>query len=328
MARTGKVTVVGAGAQGAAIAHRLAERDVLETVVLTDAIEGRAEGAALDINHCRPLTGHRTRVLGVTCGPDGDDYRDTAGSDLVVLAAGRRPEPGGSRAEHLATNAALVREMVAPIAELSPDAVLLVVANPVAELTAVAHRASGFPASRVIGQSTALDTARFTHFLAEELDVEPGLVRAVALGWHGEDLIPAISACEVDGRPLDELLSCDELEELVERTRYAGPELVSLLGGGGGLRAPAVAAAAVALAVIEDAGRVLPVCAWVDGRFGIDGVWLGVQAELGAQGVNKVVETPLAPAELAALRTAADAARTAQRLVDPTAQSPAQSMAR
>ncbi|MCX4746062.1 hypothetical protein OG455_11105 [Kitasatospora sp. NBC_01287] len=316
MAQTGKVTVVGAGAQGAAIAGRIAESDTAGLVVLADVVDGRAEALALDLNQCRALTGHETLAVGIATSPEGEGYELTAGSDLVVIAAGRRPTPDGDRFTHLRANLELVTGLARQVALHSPDAVLLMASNPVAELTRAVQQAAGFPASRVIGQSPALDSARFAHFLAEELEVEVARVRALTLGWHGEDMLTAVSACTVDGRPLGELLSSGVLEDLAERTRYAGTELTALLRGSAVLRAPAAAAAALARAVLTDSGAVLPVCAFVDGEFGLEGVWLGVEAELGARGVNKVVETRLAPDELAALRLAAEGARASQRRAD------------
>ncbi|MFJ1751570.1 hypothetical protein [Kitasatospora sp. NPDC088134] len=311
MNQIGKVTVVGAGAQGAAIAQRLAESDAAGLLVLADVVEGRAEALAADLNQSRALTGHRTPVLGTACGPEDEGYEQTAGSRLVVIAAGRRPAPDTDRFQQLTDNLHTVTELTRELVFWSPDAVLLVVANPVAELTRAVQQASGFPASRVLGQSQLLDSARFAHFLAEELRVEVDRIRALVLGWHGEDLFAVVSQCTVDGRPLAELMAPEDIEEIVERTRYAGAELTSLLRGPG-LRAPAIAAAEVARAILSDSGRALPVCCRLDGEFGIEDVWLGVEAELGARGVNKVVETELTGPELDALRTAAAAARVSQ----------------
>lgn len=316
MKQNGKVTVVGAGAQGAAIAQRLVESGAAGLLVLADVVEGRAEALAEDLNQSRALTGHHTLAVGTGCTPDEGGYEQTAGSDLVVIAAGKPPVQDGDRFQHLSTNLHLITELADEVADWSPDAVLLVVTNPVAELTRAVQRASGFPASRVLGQSPALDTARLAHFIAVELDVAVSRVHALTMGWHGEDMLPVVSRCTVDGRPLADLLPGPVIEDIAERTRYAGAELTSLLRGAAGLRTPAVAAAAVARAILEDSGRTLPVCAWVDGEFGIDGVWLGVEAELGARGVNKVVETPLTPAELSALREAADSARASQLRAD------------
>jgi malate dehydrogenase len=316
MTDTRKVTVVGAGAQGAAIAQRIAECDAAGELVLADVVAGRAEALAADLNQCRALTGHRTRAHGTVCSPEEDGYDRTAGSDLVVIAAGRRPEPDGDRLEHMRDNLLLVTEIAEQALRASPDAVVLVATNPVAELSRAVQRATGLPPSRVIGQSPALDTARFTHFVAEHFGVQVQQVRALTLGWHGEDVVPVVSGCTVQGRPLADLLDPEDIEDLTDRARYAGAELSLLLRGQGGLRAPALAAANIARAVLEDSGATLPVCAWVDGAFGIEEVWLGVEAELGIRGVNKVWPTPLSAGELAALRAAAEGSRVSQRQAD------------
>jgi malate dehydrogenase len=311
--RTGKVTVVGAGFYGSTTAQRLAEYDLFDTVVLTDILEGRPEGLALDMNQSRPVEGFETKVVGVTTDPaTGAGYEQTAGSDIVVITAGLPRKPGMSRMDLIETNAKIVRGVAENVARFSPDAVVVVVSNPLDEMTALTQLASGFPHSRVLGQAGMLDTARFTNFVAERLQVPVGSVRTLTLGSHGDTMVPVPSRCTVDGRPLSELLSADEVEELVVRTRNGGAEVVALLKTGSAYYAPSAAAARMARAVAEDSGAVMPVCAWVDGEYGIEGVYLGVEAEIGSGGVRRVVEGALTDSELAGLRAAAEAVRAKQ----------------
>ncbi|MFZ5850509.1 MAG: malate dehydrogenase [Actinomycetota bacterium] len=316
MARQGKVTVVGAGFYGSTTAQRLAEYDLFAEVVLTDIVEGKPEGLALDMNQSRPIEGFETRVVGVTTGAGGAGYEATAGSDIVVITAGLPRKPGMSRMDLIETNARIVREVTENVARHSPDAVLVVVSNPLDEMTALAAKVSGFPRQRVMGQAGMLDTARFTHFVAEELGVPVGSVRTLTLGSHGDTMVPVPSACTVDGRPLGEVLPAARIEALVERTRNGGAEVVALLKTGSAYYAPSAAAARMVRAVAEDSGAVLPVCAWVDGEYGISGVYLGVEAEIGRGGVRRVVERDLAADERAALERAADAVRSKQSDVD------------
>jgi malate dehydrogenase len=307
-----KVTVVGAGFYGSTTAQRLAEYDVFESVVLTDIIEGRPEGLALDLNQSRPIEGYETKVVGVTTGPAGEGYEAIEGSHIVIVTAGLPRKPGMSRMDLLEVNAKIVRQVAENVAKFAPQAVVIVVSNPLDEMTALAQLATGFPRERVVGQAGVLDTARFTHFVAEELGVPVGSVRTLTLGSHGDTMVPVPSQCTVDGRPLAEALPAERIEELVTRTRNGGAEVVGLLKTGSAFYAPSAAAARMARAIAEDSGAVIPVCAWVDGEFGISGVYLGVQAELGAQGVRRIVETPLTDSELAALREAAEAVRAKQ----------------
>ena len=307
-----KVTVVGAGFYGSTTAQRLAEYDVFDTVVLTDIIEGKPEGLALDLNQSRPIEGFETRVVGVTTGPAGEGYEAIEGSDIVVVTAGLPRKPGMSRMDLLGVNAKIVRQVAENVAKYAPNAVVIVVSNPLDEMTALAQLATGFPRNRVLGQAGVLDTARFTHFVAEELGVPVRSVKTLTLGSHGDTMVPVPSLCTVDGKPLAEVMPAEKIEELVTRTRNGGAEVVALLKTGSAYYAPSAAAARMARAVAEDSGEVWPVCAWVDGEYGVSGVYLGVQAELGAQGVRKVVETPLTEAELASLREAAEAVRAKQ----------------
>ena len=307
-----KVAVVGAGFYGSTTAQRLAEYDIFAEVVLTDIIEGRPEGLALDMNQSRPVEGFETKVTGVTTGRDGSGYEALAGSGIVIITAGLPRKPGMSRMDLLGVNAKIVRGVAESVAAHAPDAVLIVVSNPLDEMTALAAKASGFPAGRVLGQAGMLDTARFTHFVSERLRAPVASVRTLTLGSHGDTMVPVPSACTVDGKPLADLLPAAEIDALVERTRNGGAEVVGLLKTGSAFYAPSAAAARMARAVAEDSGAVLPVCAWVDGQYGIAGVYLGVEAEIGAAGVRQVVERDLTPSELAGLRAAAEAVRAKQ----------------
>ncbi len=308
----GKVTVVGAGFYGSTTAQRIAEYDIVDTVVLTDILEGKPEGLALDLNQSRPIEGFETKIIGQTTTVDGKGYDAIAGSDVVVITAGLPRKPGMSRMDLIETNAKIVRGVAENIAKHAPDAVIIVVSNPLDEMTALTQLASGFPKERVIGQAGMLDTARFTNFVAEELMVPVSSVKTLTLGSHGDTMVPVPSRCTVDGKPLSDLLSAEKIEELVVRTRNGGAEVVALLKTGSAYYAPSAAAARMAKAVIEDSGAVMPVCAWVDGEYGISGVYLGVEAQIGKGGIRKVVETKLSDSELAGLKEAAEAVREKQ----------------
>jgi malate dehydrogenase len=307
MSRNGKVTVVGAGFYGSTTAQRLAEYDIFETVVLTDIVDGKPEGIALDINQSRPIEDFETQVVGQTTGADGTGYEAIAGSDVVVITAGLPRKPGMSRMDLLETNAKIVRGVAEQVATHAPDAVVIVVSNPLDEMTALAQIATKFPKNRVLGQAGMLDTARFSYFVAEKLGVPVGSVSTLTLGSHGDTMVPVPSRCEVGGTPLTDLLSAADIDALVERTRGGGAEIVKLLKAGSAYYAPSAAAARMARAVIEDADTRLPVCAWVDGEYGISGVYLGVVASVGAGGVKQVVEVELSDRELAGLKEAAAA---------------------
>src|SRR5687768_1793433 len=307
-----KVTVVGAGFYGSTTAQRLAEYDVFETVVLTDIIEGKPEGLALDLNQSRSIEGFETKVVGATTGVDGSGYEAISGSDVVVITAGLPRKPGMSRMDLIETNAGIVRQVAENVARTSPDAVIIVVSNPLDEMTALAQLATGFPKNRVMGQAGMLDTARFSNNVAEELGVPVASVQTLTLGSHGDTMVPVPSRCTVDGKPLSDVLAQDRIDHLVDRTRNGGAEVVALLKTGSAYYAPSAAAARMARAVMEDSGAVMPVCAWVDGEYGINGVYLGVEAEIGREGVKRVVEGDLSESELAGLREAAEAVRAKQ----------------
>lgn len=307
-----KVTVVGAGFYGSTTALRLAEYNIFETVVLTDIVEGKPEGLALDMNQSRSIEGFETKVVGSTTTAEGAGYEATANSDVVVITAGLPRKPGMSRMDLIGVNAGIVRGVAENIAKHSPNAVIIVVSNPLDEMTALAQIATKFPHNRVIGQAGMLDTARFTHFVAEKLGVPVASVQTLTLGSHGETMVPVPSRCTVNGQPLSSLLAQSDIDELVDRTRNGGAEVVALLKTGSAYYAPSAAAARMAKAVIEDSGAVMPVCAWVDGEYGVSGVYLGVEAEIGRTGVRKVVETKLTDSELEGLKVAAEAVRAKQ----------------
>jgi malate dehydrogenase len=230
----------------------------------------------------------------------------------VIVTAGLPRKPGMSRMDLIGVNAKIVRNVAENVVKHAPDAVLIVVSNPLDEMTALAAKVTGFPPRRVMGQAGMLDTARFSYFVAERLGVPVGSVRTLTLGSHGDTMVPVPSACTVDGRPLTELMPAGDIDVLVQRTRDGGAEVVRLLKTGSAYYAPSAAAARMARAVAEDARVVLPVCAWMEGEYGISGVYLGVEAEIGAAGVIRVVERDLTESELAALREAAEAVRAKQ----------------
>ena len=298
-----KVTVVGAGKYGSTTAQRLAEADLADEVVMTDIVDGLPQGLALDMNQSRPLEGYRTRVVGT------NDYDDTAGSDVVVVTAGLPRKPGMSRMDLLEVNAKIIKEVTEQIVAASPDAVLIVVTNPLDHMTTLAAEVSGFPRSRVMGQAGNLDSARFAHFIAERTGEDILSVEALTLGSHGETMVPVPSQCRVGGKPLTEVLDAGVIDELVTRTRDGGAEIVALLKTGSAYYAPSSAAAKMVRAVLEDSGEVMPVCAWTEGEYGVSDVYLGVPARLGSGGVTEIVELPLTDDELAGLRAAAAAVK-------------------
>lgn len=307
-----KVSVVGAGFYGSTTALRLAQYNIFDTVVLTDIVEGKSEGLALDMNQSRPIEGFETKVVGATTTAEGAGYEATANSDVVVITAGLPRKPGMSRMDLIGVNAGIVRGVAENIAKHSPNAVIIVVSNPLDEMTALAQIATKFPHNRVMGQAGMLDTARFTNFVAEKLGVPVSSVKTLTLGSHGDTMVPVPSQCTVDGAPLSEKLSKEEIDELVTRTRNGGAEVIAFLKTGSAYYAPSAAAARMAKAVIEDSGTVMPVCAWVEGEYGISGVYLGVEAEIGRTGIRKVVETKMSDSELAELKVAAEAVRAKQ----------------
>jgi malate dehydrogenase len=301
-----KITVVGAGFYGSTLAQRIAEGDYANEVVLTDVIEGKPQGLALDLAQSRPIVGFRTRVVGT------NDYADAAGSDVAVITAGLPRKPGMSRMDLLETNARIVRDVTRRLLDVAPDVVLIVVTNPLDEMTALAAEVSGLPRAKVMGQAGVLDTARFRYFLSERTGADPVEVKAITLGSHGDTMVPVPSLAYVAGQPLAEVMGPSEIDEIVRRTRDGGAEIVGLLKTGSAYFAPAAAADAMVRAVATGVGEMLPVSAWLEGQYGIEGVYLGVPARLGPGGVEEIIELPLADDELAALRTAAEAVRAKQ----------------
>ena len=294
-----KITVVGAGKYGSTTVQRLAEADLADEVVMTDIVEGLPQGLALDMNQSRSVERYRTMVIGT------NDYADAAGSDVVVITAGLPRKPGMSRMDLLAVNAKIVKQVTEEIAAGSPDAVLIVVTNPLDHMTTLAAEVSGFSRERVMGQAGNLDTARFAHFIAERTGTDILEVEALTLGSHGATMVPVPSQCRVAGRPLLEVLDSDEIEELVSRTRQGGAEIVGLLKTGSAYYAPSAAAAKMVKAVLEDSNEQMPVCAWTGGEYGISDVYLGVPAKVGAGGVTEIVELDLTEGEMGALSAAA-----------------------
>jgi malate dehydrogenase len=294
-----KITVVGAGKYGSTTVQRLAEADIADEVVMTDIVDGLPQGLALDMNQSRSVERYRTKVIGT------NDYADTAGSDVVVITAGLPRKPGMSRMDLLEVNAKIVKQVTEEIAAASPDAVIVVVTNPLDHMTTLAAEVSGFPKHRVMGQAGNLDTARFIHFIAEMTGADILDVRALTLGSHGATMVPVPSQCFVGDKPLTDVLGADQIEELVDRTRNGGAEIVGLLKTGSAYYAPSAAAAKMVRAVLTDSGEEMPVCAWTGGEYGISDVYLGVPAKVGAGGVTEIVELELTESELAALRAAA-----------------------
>lgn len=305
-----KITVVGAGKYGSTTVQRIAEAGYADEVVMTDIVEGLPQGLALDMNQSRSIVGYETRVTGT------NDYADTSGSDVVVVTAGKPRKPGMSRMDLLHDNAAIVGAVARQIADTSPDAVVIVVSNPLDEMTALFQKASGFSKNKVMGQAGMLDTARFADKVAEKAGVSPVAVEAITLGSHGDTMVPVPSQVTVDGKPLADVLSEADIQDVVEGTRDGGAEVVALLKTGSAYYAPSAAAARMVEAVVKDEGVVLPVCAWVSGEYGINDVYLGVPARLGRDGVQEVVELDLSDEEKNALREAADAVREKQDDVD------------
>jgi malate dehydrogenase len=298
-----KVTVVGAGKYGSTTVQRIAEWDIVDEVVMTDIVEGLPQGLALDMNQSRPVLGYRTLVVGT------NDYADTAGSDVVVITAGLPRKPGMSRMDLLGVNAGIVKSVTEEIVRYSPDAVIIVVTNPLDQMTTLAADVSGLPKHKVLGQAGMLDSARFAHFISEAADHDILDITAVTLGSHGETMVPVPSLCRVGERPLTEVLDTGAIEELVDRTRKGGAEIVAYLKTGSAYYAPSAAAASMVRAIVEDSGAEMPVCAWMEGQYGISDVYLGVLARLGSNGVESVVEVDLTDSERAGLVEAADAVK-------------------
>ena len=298
-----RVTVVGSGFVGATSAMRIVQKGLADEVVLIDIIEGLPQGLALDMRESAPIEGFEPNIRGT------NDYADTAESDLVVITAGLPRQPGMSRMDLLEKNAGIIRDVVRNVKEHSPSAILIVVTNPLDEMTYLASEVSGFPKDRVMGMAGVLDSSRLRYFIAEELRVSPTVVEAMTLGSHGEAMVPLPGQAKVGGKPLTELVDGESLERLYQRTRDAGAEIVALLKKGSAYYAPSAAIAQMVNAIAGDAKEVLPVCAWCTGQYGISDVYVGVPARLGKAGVEEIVELDLPQAELRGLRAAAEGIR-------------------
>ena len=301
MASRPKVTIVGAGATGATTAEVLAQRDYAE-IVLTDIKEGLPQGKALDINQMGPILGFEATVTGT------NDYADTAGSDVVVITAGLPRQPGMSRDDLVQTNEKIVKSVTEQIVGNSPDAIIIVLSNPLDAMCHVAKSASSFPKERVFGQAGILDTARYRTFISMETGASVKDVQALVLGGHGDQMVPLISATTVGGVPLRKLVSEDRIQAMVERTAVGGGEIVKLLGTSAWY-APGAACAQMVDSVLLDEKRVLPCTAYLEGEYGIDGLYMGVPVKLGRGGIEAILEVDLDESEQAALAKSADAVR-------------------
>ncbi|MCU4163018.1 malate dehydrogenase [Carboxylicivirga caseinilyticus] len=282
-----KVTVVGAGNVGATCADVLAYREIANEVVLVDIKEGVAEGKALDIWQKAPINLYDTRTVGVT-----NDYSKTAGSDVVVITSGLPRKPGMTRDDLIETNAGIVKSVTEQVVKYSPEAIIVIVSNPLDVMTFQAHLTSKFPRTKVMGMAGVLDTARYRAFLAEELNVSPKDIQAVLMGGHGDTMVPLPRYTTVGGIPVTELIDAEKLDAIIERTKFGGGELVKLMGTSAWY-APGSAAAQMVEAIIKDQKRVFPVCIKLDGEYGIDDCYLGVPVVLGKNGVEKVLELKL-----------------------------------
>ncbi len=282
-----KVTVVGAGNVGATCADVLAYREIANEVVLVDIKEGVAEGKALDIWQKSPINLYDTRTTGST-----GDYSKTTGSDVVVITSGLPRKPGMTRDDLIQTNAGIVKSVTENVIKHSPDAILIIVSNPLDVMTYQAHLSSKLPKTKVIGMAGILDTARYRAFLAEALDVSPKDIQAVLMGGHGDTMVPLPRYTTVAGIPVTELIGKEELNAIIERTKFGGGELVKLMGTSAWY-APGAAAAQMVEAIVKDQRRVFPVCIKLDGEYGIDDCYLGVPVVLGKNGVEKVLELEL-----------------------------------
>ena len=299
-----KVTVVGSGFVGATTTMRIAQKGFADEVVMVDIVEGLPQGLALDMNQSAPIEGFEPVVRGT------NDYADTAASDVVVITAGLPRQPGMSRMDLLEKNAGIMREVAGQVRDTSPGAVVVVVSNPLDEMTFLAAEVTGFPRERVIGMAGTLDSSRLRYFIAEELGVSPRSVEAVTLGSHGESMVPLPGQATVEGKPLRDLVDDQTLERLYQRTRDAGAEIVQYLKKGSAYYAPSAAVAQMVNAIVGDTGEVLPACVWATGQYGISDVFVGLSARLGREGVTEIVLLDLSDAEVTALREAAEGIRT------------------
>jgi malate dehydrogenase len=295
-----KITVVGAGNVGATTAHRLVDKE-LGDVVLVDIIEGMPQGKALDLAESGPVEGYDCRLIGT------NGYRETANSDIVVITSGIARKPGMSRDDLLNTNAGIVGSVVEEVARYSPNAILIIVSNPLDAMCQVALRRSGFPKNRVIGMAGVLDSARMRTFLAEALKVSVENVTAFVLGGHGDTMVPLVRYSTCAGIPVGELLPKDVLDKIVDRTRNGGAEIVSLLKTGSAYYAPSAAAVEMVEAILKDKKKILPCAVYLEGEYGINGLFVGVPTKLGANGIEEIIQINLTTEERAQLQKSAAA---------------------
>ncbi len=304
-----KVTVIGAGNVGATAAQRLAEKALCD-VVLVDIAEGLPQGKALDLAEAAPIEKHDSRLVGT------NDYELTAGSDIVIITAGIPRKPGMSRDDLIKTNAGIMKSVVENVAKKSPDSILIIVSNPLDAMCHVAYDVSGFPKNRVMGMAGVLDSARFRCFVAEELDVSVENTHAFVLGGHGDTMVPLPRYSTVAGIPITEMMEKERIDAIVERTRNGGAEIVSLLKTGSAFYAPASAAVEMAESILKDRKKILPCAVYLEGEYGINGLFIGVPVKLGKKGIEKIIEITLTEEERVALMKSADAVR---KLVDDMA---------
>jgi len=302
--RRSKITIIGAGNVGATTAHWSAAAELGDIVLLDiPATEGMPAGKALDLMEASPIVGFDSNIIGTT------NYEDTADSDVVVITAGIPRKPGMSRDDLLSTNARIVSSVTAEIKETSPNAILIIVSNPLDAMVQRALQVSGFPPQRVMGQAGVLDTARYRTFLAMELGVSVEDVSALLLGGHGDTMVPLPSCTSVGGIPVSQLIDADRLEEIIQRTRQGGAEIVGLLKTGSAFYAPAAATTQMVEAIVKDKKRLLPCAAYCDSEYGVGGFYVGVPAILGAGGVEKIIELDLNEQEQAAFQHSVDAVK-------------------
>ena len=304
-----KITVVGAGNVGATTAQRVAEKELARTVVMVDVVEGIPQGKGLDQWQSAPIEGFDSRLIGT------NGYAETADSDLVIITAGIARKPGMSRDDLLNTNAGIVKSVSEEIKKTSPNAILIIVSNPLDVMCYVAKEVTGFPRERVLGMAGVLDTARYRGFLAEALDVSVRDIQAMVLGGHGDTMVPLISYTSVSGIPVTQLMSNDTLDAIVTRTRNGGAEIVKHLKTGSAYYAPSAGAVQMAEAIVNDQRRILPCAAWLQGEYGMKDLFLGVPCKLGRKGLERVIEVELTADERAALEKSAEAVREPMRAV-------------
>jgi malate dehydrogenase len=297
-----KITVVGSGNVGATVAHRLVDKQLAD-VVLIDILEGIPQGKGLDLLEAGPIEGYDCRIRGT------NNYADTANSDLVVMTAGFPRKPGMSRDDLLKANFDVVKGTIEQVAKYSPDCILIVVTNPLDAMAQTALKVSGFSRNRVIGMAGVLDTARYRTFLAEALNVSVQNVQGFVLGGHGDTMVPVPRYTTVAGIPVGELMPADQLEAIIKRTRNGGAEIVNLLKAGSAYYAPAAAVVEMVDAIFNDRKKILPCAAYLEGEYGIKGLFVGVPVKLGARGIEQIIEIKLTPEEKAALQKSADSVK-------------------